>query len=139
MQIKALYQEDKYITVICPDFDPTIAFWQKLQQMLESKKFQPLRDQSAWKRQEFTEIPTESFEFWFSQVTKLCNKYGNEPIEHEEISIGSQMNHQGAFTTYDAIVAQLTQLQEEIATLKKFDSSANEKLRQLREKFEGRG
>jgi len=132
MQLKSIYQKDKYLTVICEDFDPTQTSCQKLQQMLESAKF-VLVSSWEWQRQEFNETPKGSFEFWLSQVTKLCTKYGNEPIEvnEEEILVGSS-NVQGALL-HHSIISQLAQLKEEIATLKKFDRAANEKLQHLNE------
>jgi hypothetical protein len=129
MQLKSTYQKDKILTVICEDFDPTETSCQKLQQMLESAKF-ILASSWQWQRQEFNETPKGSFEFWLSQVTKLCRKYGNEPVEvSEEITSSSKI--QG--TLHELILTQLAELKEEIATLKKFDRATNEKLQHLNE------
>ncbi|MCC5617471.1 hypothetical protein LC605_20750 [Nostoc sp. CHAB 5836] len=145
MHLKSTYQKDKYLTVICEDFDSTDVICQNLQKMLESKKFVLFSGEFTWQwqRQEFNEIPQESFEFWLSQVTKLCNKYGNEPIEVIQETKGSECliavstndNYQvsGVQGASDSILAQLAQLKEEIATLKKFDCDAMKKLQHLNE------
>ena len=132
MQLKSTYQKDLYLTVICEDFDPTEITCQKLQQMLEGAKFVLVSGEFTWQwqRQEFNETPNGSFEFWLSQVTKLCAKYGNEPIEVVSRDCTStDSDDQGV--PYQSILAQLAVLQEEIATLKKFDRTANEKLQHL--------
>jgi hypothetical protein len=135
MQLKSTYQKDKYLTVICEDFDPTETSCQKLQQMLESAKF-TLASSWQWQRQEFNETPKGSFEFWLSQVIKLCTKYGIEPVEvSEEMPTDSKI--QGALL-HDSILTQLALLKEEIANLKKFDCTANEKLQHLRELLQQR-
>ena len=134
MQLKSTYQKDKYLTVICEDFDPTETTCQKLQQMLESAKFVLISGEFAWQwqRQEFKETPKSSFQFWLSQVTKLCDEYGNEPAEvisRENLTTDSE--NQGV--PYQSILTELAQLKEEIVTLKKFDSDANKKLQRLNE------
>lgn len=134
MELTSTYHPDSRITVCSDDFDPTDITCQKVQAMLENKKFKLCPDKGwHWCRQEFGTDKPESFDFWLNQVTNLCDRFGKNRPKPAADPTGLESH--GNFTTTDilAMQNQIAQLQEEIERLKKFDCAANNSLQRLRE------
>jgi hypothetical protein len=84
MQLKASYIQSKLIRISLVGFSPSDPTCQTLQKMLESKKFRQMQS-DQWERQEFADVKTESFEFWFTQTKQLCTKFkSSEPVPIQE-------------------------------------------------------
>ncbi|PHJ64958.1 hypothetical protein VF04_04010 [Nostoc linckia z7] len=128
MQLKASYIESKLIRISLVGFSPSDPTCQTLKKMLESKKFRQLQS-DQWERSEFAEARTESFEFWFRQTKELCNKFKStepQPIQQEPIAQD--------YPEIKQLLEKVRYLEEEVERLKKFDTSANKRLQQLRKK-----
>lgn len=164
MNIKCVYHPYESITLTLDKFDPFNDQHQKVQQMLEGKKF--VRETGfVWIRADFDETTkNQSFDFWLEQVTKLCQKFGgNEPVGIEKIT-EDDINKENesaiatdslTFASIDSkrsktldsskdteniiqqLIRKIAQLEEEVDRLKKFDLTANEQLRSLQARQQG--